>query len=99
MKYYSEMLNEIFDTEEELCKAEEKVKTVKAEKERKVKELKEERAKRAKEVESAQAKAVEAIKYYRELLSDFCEDYGSFHMTLDNNYPVKDFMEIFRSLF
>ena len=45
MKYYSEMLNEIFDTEEELCKAEEKVKTAKAEKERKVKELQEERAK------------------------------------------------------
>lgn len=99
MKYYSEMLNEIFDTEGELCKAEEKVKAAKSEKEKRVKELKEERAKRAKEVESAQADAIEAIKYYKELLSDFCEDYGSFHMTLDNNYPAKDFMEIFRSLF
>lgn len=100
MKYYSEYLDSLFDTEEELNIAEEKIKAAMKEKEEKKKKMKEKRAERAKEVEDAQVDAIEAIKHYRELLGKFCEDYGSFHMTLDNdNYPVKDLMELFRKFF
>lgn len=100
MKYYSEYLDSLFDTEEELNAAEEKIRAAMEEKEKEKKKMKEERTARAKEVEEAQKYAIESIKNYRKLLNKFCEDYGSFHMTLDKeNYPAKDMMEIFRSLF
>lgn len=84
MKYYSEQLHKIFDSEEACVKAE---KTFEEE-ERKKKEAEEkkanERKQRAAEVEEAMKMANEAIKNYRELLTKFCKDYGAFH------YSFKD---------
>lgn len=56
----------------------------------------EERSARAKEVEAAYKKVIEAQKEYHELLNKFCQDYGSFHMTLkDGNSFFDHFFNIF----
>ena len=86
MRYYSETLNRLFDSEEELNKAELKAKA-KVE-EQKQKELaaqraeaakKAERTRRAKEVEDAIKAAREAQNKVSQLLTDFTKDYGYFH--------------------
>lgn len=76
MKYFSDKLNRVYETVEELETAEAELDRKNQEK----KKLVEERAARAKEVE-------EAYKAYRELLSKFCDDYGSFH----TSFTSKDF--------
>ena len=78
MRYYSDTLKKLFETEEELKKAEVEFE------EKHALELKkkEERAHRAKEVE-------EAYKKYLDLRSKFVKDYGSYHMTITEN-DLKD---------
>lgn len=88
MKYYSEKLKKLFDTEKELNSAEKEF--AKAEEERqKVLDVK--RA-RAKEVEDAykvyatkvKESEIENKKLYNEYLrlrNDFVKDYGSYHMS------------------
>lgn len=78
MRYYSDTLKKLFETEEELKKAEVEFE------EKHALELKqkEERANRAKEVE-------EAYKKYLDLRSKFVKDYGSYHMTITEN-DLKD---------
>lgn len=84
MKYYSETLKKIFDTPEDLKKAE------KAHKEKLAVEEKKraERSARAKEVE-------EAYKAYKKLLDDFVKDYGSFHMTINDSRSLFDMFDPF----
>lgn len=86
MKYYSETLNRLFDSEEELNKAELKVKVeeqkkkeLAAQKEKAEAAKKAERTKRAKEVEDAIKAAREAQNKVSQLLTDFTKDYGYFH--------------------
>lgn len=83
MKYYSETLNKVFDTEDELKTAEEK------EQQKYAVELKkkEKRAERAKEVEKA-------YKEYKKLLNAFIKDYGYYHQTLrdDDGLSIFDIM-------
>lgn len=82
MKYYSEELNTLFSTPEELEKAEQE-KRAKDYKEKREKEKKaEERKARAKEVEDARKAMVVARSKYAELLEAFTKDYGVFHQTL-----------------
>lgn len=82
MKYYSEELNTLFSTQEELEKAEQE-KRAKDYKEKREKEKKaEERKARAKEVEDARKAMVAARSKYAELLEAFTKDYGVFHQTL-----------------
>ncbi len=78
MRYYSDTLKKLYETEEELKKEEA------AFEEKHALELKkkEERANRAKEVE-------EAYKKYLDLRSKFVKDYGSYHMTITEN-DLKD---------
>ena len=85
MKYYSETLDKLFDSEAELKKAEN---TALEEKKRK-QALKDERAKRAKEVD-------EAIEHASDLLNKFIEDYGTFHSSIGND---KSFFATLLSLF
>ena len=92
MKYYSEMTNRLYDSVEALeaeelkiKQAEEAKRKAKEEAERKVAEEKSNRAAAAKEVK-------EACKVYMTKLNDFCEKYGSFHMTLKGD----DINSIFR---
>lgn len=83
MKYYSEKLNKVFDTEDELKTAEEEQEKKYAVQLKK----KEERAERAKEVENA-------YKEYRKLLNAFIKDYGYYHQTLrdDDGLSIFDIM-------
>lgn len=84
MKYYSEQLDKIFETEEQLLDAEAenqmKLEAQKAEKEK--------RATAAKEVEELFNKANDAYKLANDKLEEFVKTYGSYHMTLrDSNLP------------
>lgn len=93
MKYYSEVLNRVFDSEKELVAEEQKAKN--AEMEKKILEQKkaEERKNRASEVEKARIAANEAATNYRKLLEDFCKDYGSYHYTIKNFPDDKNLIE------
>jgi len=71
LKYYSEKLSKLFDSEKELTEAE----TAEVNK-------KKARETRAKEVEDALAAAHEASDHAHKLLTAFCKDYGSYHTTI-----------------
>ena len=87
MKFYSEKLDKLFDTQELCAEAEEAHEKALAEAENKKLKLAEERANRAKEVEELYKAAVEAKKAYDEKLREFLKDYGSFHATFKNVDP------------
>lgn len=82
MKFYSEQLSKLFDTQAELETAEEKENAAKRAEEEKKAKLKANRETRAKEVEDAFKTAAEAQKKANELLNAFLKDYGSYHTTL-----------------
>lgn len=81
MKYYSQMLNKLFDTQADLILAEKKTKEAEAQKIAEEQTKKEQRTKRAKEVEEALKAAEQANAKAMELLRKFTQDYGSFHMS------------------
>lgn len=100
MKFVCEENGEIYDSYEACKEVEENIKKARAEEAARKQKKEKIRAIRAKEVEAAQENAIKAIKTYRNLLEDFCKDYGSFHMTLDKeNYLTKDLMGIFKNFF
>ena len=85
MKYYSEITKNLYDSKEELVKAEAEVVKSKAD-----------RAERAKEVNEALKAATAAQKKANELLAKFVKDYGSFKTTLkDEDVDVRSFWDIF----
>lgn len=88
MKYYSELTKKVYDTPELLEEAEKAVLEANKEKEKKLAE----RAERAKAVEAAFEKAQKAKQEANDLLTDFCNDYGSFHTTIKSTdkKPVAD---------
>lgn len=94
MKYYSETLNKMFDSEKELIAEETKARNAEMEKQAIEKKKAEERKNRASEVEKARIAANEAATNYRKLLEDFCKDYGSYHYTIknfpDNKNPIEN---------
>lgn len=95
MKYYSETLNKLFDSEEAVKKAE----ALAIQEENKKKELEEnkkkERAKDAKAVEEALKAVKTAEDEYYKKLNAFIKKYGYFHYTTND---AKDFTSVF-SLF
>ena len=95
MKFYSEKLNKVYDTEQACVEAESAHDKAIAEAEAKKKALVEERATRAKEVEDLYKAAVEAKKAYDEKLRDFLKDYGSFHATFKNVDPFFSLLDWF----
>ena len=82
MKFYSEKLNQLFETAEDCAKAEKTQAEAEAAKKAKEEEKAAARKTRALEVEEAYKASVEAAKHYQDLLNKFVEDYGSFHMTV-----------------
>ena len=95
MKFYSEKLNKVFDTEQACVEAESAHDKAIAEAEAKKKALVEERATRAKEVEDLYKAAVEAKKAKKEKLRAFLKDYGSFHATFKNVDPFFSLLDWF----
>lgn len=87
MKFYSEKLNAMFDTQEACAQAESKHDKQVAEAEAKKKALADERASRAKTVEELYKQAVEAKQKYDKALQEFLKDYGSFHATFKTTDP------------
>lgn len=84
MKFYSEVLKEMFETAEACATAEAEHAKAKAEKEALAKAKAEERKVRAKEVEEAYNAKVAAEKQFKEKLAAFCKDFGPYHMTIKN---------------
>ena len=86
MKFYSELTKKLYDTQEDLQKAEIEVTKSKAD-----------RAERAKEVEKALKEANEASKKANKLLQEFVKDYGSFKTTIkDENVDANSiFWDVF----
>ena len=99
MKFYSEKLNKLFDTQELCAQAEEEHDKAEAAKKAKEEELAATRKARANEVEEAYKASVEAQKHYQDLLNKFVKDYGSFHMTLRSGdfNPFDGFDHLFNS--
>ena len=99
MKYYSEELDRLFDTEKEAVKAEkDHAAALKAEQEKKT-ALNAERAAAAKEVEEAAKAYKEARKNYDEKLSDFCKKYGAYHVSIKDKDLYETWKEIWSDFF
>lgn len=93
MKFYSEKLNKLFETEKECAEAEDAHEKALVEAEAKKKALAEERASRAKEVEDAYKAVLEAKKIYNKKLDAFLKDYKQFHMTFTSMAPFEPWFE------
>ena len=94
MKFYSEKVNKVFDTQEDCLKAEKDYEDEKAKKELAKKQKDEARAARAKEVEEAFNAMMKAKDHYTEILNAFVHDYGAFHMTV-KDVPGNGFLKLF----
>lgn len=90
MRFYSDVCHKLFDSQEELQKAE-KALTQKNDEEAKKKA---ERKADADKVQTAYDKVVEDCKEYNKLVNEFVKKYGSYHKTIDT--PIK-FGDIFDS--
>lgn len=106
IQYYSDMLNQYFDTEAAAIEAEKAeaekralIEKAKAEKEAKAKKAAEERKARAKEIEAAHKTMIEAEKTYNSLVDAFVKDFGSYHMTYSSSQDLDGLINhIFRIL-
>ena len=99
MKYFSEKLNKLFDSEKELKEAEYKNEVkIKAEKEKKEKDAAERKTQTA-EVESARKAMVEARKAYADALEKFTKRWGSYHLSLTGEDAKCAIPTLFDSLF
>lgn len=100
MKFYSEQLNKVFETEKECVAAEEKYAAELAAKQAKEKQLADTRKQRAKAIEESYKKVVEARKEYKKLVDEFTQDYGSFHMSVkSDNLADMDLFDLFKYAF
>lgn len=94
MKYYSEVTKKVYGSIKDLDIAEDEYnKQLKAEEIKK-----KERESKAKRVEEAFKKARDAQKEANTLLSDFIEEYGSYHTTLKDN-SIMPYDSLFDMLF
>ena len=105
-KVYSDILNKVFDTVEDLEAAEqeytrqlEERERLRKEKEKQVAELKEKRAARAKEIEDALKERDALDKKINELVRAFTRDYGSFHWTYKGDTDGDSLFKTFFRLF
>ena len=80
MKYYSEELNKMFDTEDELLEAEYQSKCEKEAREAVEKEKQAERQKRYDELLAASALLEEVYNEYQKLKNAYLRDYGTLHI-------------------
>lgn len=97
MKYYSEVLDKMFDDDKELVKAEEAHQKAIQEKEEKEKKLADERKARADEVEEAFKAVAEAQEKARKLLNQFCKDYGAYHKSYKQGEKIPSLFDwVFR---
>lgn len=103
MKFYSEILNKVFDTEKACLEAElthKRALEAKAreEEQKKIAEKKkqEERAVDAKKIEALREEMVKAQTNYRKAVEAFVEKHGSYHFSTDS---IEKIPHIFASVF
>lgn len=89
MKYYSEELNKLFDSEDELLEAEYTVKKAAEEAEAAAKAKAIEKENKYKEVKAAFDLAAEARDNFMKLQREYVEEYGSFR--LKTNHSINPF--------
>ena len=94
IRYYSDLTKKFYDEAKECEKAEELFKEEKAKKEAEALQKSNERKEAAKKVEEAYDKLSAARKEYQKVLSDFCKDYGYYHVSLDKN-GIADWVDSF----
>lgn len=94
MKYFSEVTNKVYDTEDELKKAELEV----SEEQKKKEVAKKERAAAAKDVEDAYKAVAEASRNAEKTLQKFCDKYGTFHKTF-TGADADPFLDFFNTMF
>ena len=99
MKYYSEMTDKVYETQEECEKAEEALVAKQKAEEEKQLALKNEREARSKEVVEAFKKAREAETEAQRLLKEFVKDYGSFHMSYNGKCSVPSMLDVLNDFF
>ena len=90
MRFYSDVCHKLFESQEELEKAE-KALVQKNDEETKKKA---ERKADADKVQAAYDKVIEDCKEYNKLINEFVKKYGSYHKTI--NTPIK-FSDVFDS--
>lgn len=99
MRYYSDELNKVFDTEEELNKAENaeraRIRKEKMEKEKKANERKEQ----ADKVKAAREAYIEARSNYAKELEDFTKKFDSWHETYTGEDAKRMVPTLFDSIF
>lgn len=100
MKYYSELLNDLYDSQAELERDEAAYRR-KVEEEKKAKKEKEEKAKSkraeaAKAVEAARKAFIAARDAYSKELNDFCETYGAYHFSVSDgaDFGISDLFKL-----
>lgn len=99
MKYYSELVNKIYDTKEECEKAEEALAAKKKAEEEKQLTLKNERETRSKAVVEAFKKARETEMEANRLMKEFVKDYGSFHMSYNGKSSLPSMFDVLNDFF
>ena len=90
MKFYSENLNKLFDSEKELKEAEAEKAAAEAEAKAKKEALTKERKARAEVIEDLLKQRKVLDKKIHEALKDFTKDYGSFHTSYSNAEDLFD---------
>ena len=105
-KVYSDILNKVFNTvedleaaEQEYARQQEEKERLQREEEKQVAELKEKRAARAKEIEDALKERDALDKKINELVRAFTRDYGSFHWTYKGDTDGDSLFKTFFRLF
>lgn len=106
MRYYSDVVNKVFSTEEELNQAEKAYAAEQAakiaeqkRKEAEKKALTDARKARAAEVDEARKKMIEAQKEYKRVLQAFCKDYNGYHFTSTKVDDFPSFIDLFEGWF
>ena len=87
MKYYSEELNKLFDTEDELLEAEYTTRRAKEEAEAAEKPKAAEKEKRYNEVKEALEAVAKAKTAYDKLLREYTKDYGAITLRTSQASP------------
>lgn len=90
MRFYSDVCHKLFESQEELEKAEKSLVQKNDEEAKK----KAERKADADKVQAAYDKVIENCKEYNKLVNEFVKKYGSYHKTI--NTPIK-FSDVFDS--
>lgn len=82
MRYFSDVTKQLYESEKECLEAEKARKKEQKQKEEKELQLSRERKAAAERVEAKHKAMIDARNEYKQELSDFCEKYGYYHMSV-----------------